>query len=145
MSVFEAGWVPSDHYSQLGDIMGMEMASVATWTFLAEVPIPQDVLGVLVQGEQPYAAFKTMRDSAVFTSKRLIVRDAQGLTGRKVEIYSLPYSAINMWSTENAGTFDMNSEVELWTRAGHVRIKLGSQVDVRKIDRLISACVLMSH
>ena len=97
----------------------MEMASVATWTFLAEVPIPQDVLGVLVQGEQPYAAFKTMRDSAVFTSKRLIVRDAQGLTGRKVEIYSLPYSAI--------------------------KIKLGAQVDVRKIDRLISACVLMSH
>jgi len=121
------------------------MASVATWTFLAEVPIPRDVLGVLVQGEQPYAAFKTMRDSAVFTSKRLIVRDAQGLTGRKVEIYSLPYSAINMWSTENAGTFDMNSEVELWTRAGHIKIKLGAQVDVRKIDRLISACVLMSH
>ena len=145
MSVFEAGWVPSDHYSQLGDIMGMEIASVATWTFLAEVPIPQDVLGVLVQGEQPYAAFKTMRDSAVFTSKRLIVRDAQGLTGRKVEIYSLPYSAINMWSTENAGTFDMNSEVELWTRAGHIKIKLGAQVDVRKIDRLIAACVLMSH
>ena len=125
--------------------MGMEMASLATWTFLAEVSIPQDVLGVLVQGGQPYAAFKTMRDSAVFTSKRLIVRDAQGLTGRKVEIYSLPYSAINMWSTENAGTFDMNSEVELWTRAGHIKIKLGSQVDVRKIDRLISACVLISR
>lgn len=125
--------------------MSMETASVATWTFLAEVPIPQDVLGVLVEGEQPYAAFKTMRDSAVFTSKRLIVRDAQGLTGRKVEIYSLPYIAINMWSTENAGTFDMNSEVELWTRAGHIKIKLGSQVDVRKIDRLISACVLMSR
>ena len=125
--------------------MSMEMASVATWTFLAEVPISRDVLGVLVEGEQPDAAFKTMRDSAVFTSKRLIVRDAQGLTGRKVEIYSLPYSAINMWSTENAGTFDMNSEVELWTRAGHIKIKLGSQVDVRKIDRLISACVLMSH
>ncbi|WP_081385327.1 PH domain-containing protein [Actinomyces oris] len=82
-----------------------------------------------------------MRDSAVFTSKRLIVRDVQGLTGRKAEIYSLPYSAINMWSTENAGTFGMNSEVELWTRAGHIKIKFGVQVDVRKIDRLISACV----
>lgn len=66
--------------------MSMETASVATWTFLAEVPIPQDVLGVLVEGEQPYAAFKTMRDSAVFTSKRLIVRDAQGLNGRKVRV-----------------------------------------------------------
>ena len=50
-----------------------------------------------------------------------------------------------MWSTENTGTFDMNSEVELWTRAGHIKIELGSQVDVRKIDRLISACVLMYH
>ncbi len=62
-----------------------------------------------------------------------------------MEIYLLPYSAINMWSTENAGMFGMNSEVELWTRAGHVKVKLGFQVDVRKIDRLISACVLMSH
>lgn len=39
----------------------------------------------------------------------------------------------------------MNSEVELWTRAGHIKIKLGAQVDGRKIDRLISACVLMSR
>jgi hypothetical protein cresD4_04425 len=54
----------------------MEMASVATWTFLAEDLILQDLLGVLVEGEQSYTAFKTMRDSAVFTSKRLIVHDA---------------------------------------------------------------------
>ena len=39
----------------------------------------------------------------------------------------------------------MNSEVKLWTRAGHIKIKLGVRFDVRKIDRLISACVLMSH
>ena len=62
-----------------------------------------------------------------------------------MENYSLSYSAINMWSTENAGTFDMNSEVELWTRAGHIKIKFGSQVGIRNIDRLISACVLISH
>lgn len=43
-----------------------------------EIPIPEDVVGVLVQGEQAYAAYKTLRDSAIFTSKRLIVRDAQG-------------------------------------------------------------------
>lgn len=79
---------------------------------LGGVRIPRDVLGVLVEGEQPYAAFKTMRDSVVFMSNRLIVRDAQGLIGRKVEIYSLPYSAINMWSTENVGTFDIDPEVE---------------------------------
>ncbi|MGV9182399.1 PH domain-containing protein [Arcanobacterium canis] len=66
-----------------------------------------------MQGEQPYAAYKTLRDSAIFTSKRLIIRDAQGVTGKKVEIYSIPYSSINMWSTGgNAGRLDFNAEVE---------------------------------
>lgn len=50
--------------------------------------------------------------------------DAQGISGKKVEIYPLPYSAISMWSSENAGTLDWNSEVELWTKAGHIKIKL---------------------
>lgn len=80
----------------------MEAATVAQWAFFNEVPIPQDVSNILVPGEQPYAAFATTRDSAIFTSQRLIVRDAQGITGRKVEIYSLPYKNINMWSTENS-------------------------------------------
>ena len=90
----------------------------------------------------PWAAFRTFRDTAIFTSKRLIVKDSQGLTGRKVEMYSLPYSAINMWSSENAGTLDLNAEIELWTRAGHIKIKLGRGVDVRRIDQLIGHAVL---
>lgn len=72
----------------------MEAATVAQWAFFNEVPIPQDVSNILIPGEQPYAAFATTRDSAIFTSQRLIVRDAQGITGRKVEIYSLPYKNI---------------------------------------------------
>lgn len=120
----------------------MEPLGALAWTFIAETPIPQDVMQLLVEGEHPYAAFKTARDSAIFTSKRLIVRDSQGLTGKKVEIYSLPYSSINMWSTENAGTLDFNAEVELWTRAGTIKIKLGRGIDVRKIDHLIAHCIL---
>lgn len=61
-----------------------------------------------------------------------------------MEIYSLPYSSVNMWSTENAGTLDWNAEVELWTRAGHIKIKLGRNVDVRRIDQLIAHCILNS-
>lgn len=69
--------------------------------------------------------------------------DAQGLTGKKVEIYSLPYSSINMWSSENAGKLlDFNAEIELWTRAGQVKIKLNKGVDIRKLDHLISHAVL---
>lgn len=84
-----------------------------------------------------------MRDSAIFTNRRLIVRDAQGLTGKKVEMYSLPYSSINMWSTENAGKFlDFNAEVELWTRAGHIKINLKKGIDIRHFDRLIAEAIL---
>jgi hypothetical protein len=124
----------------------VEPTVIAAWTFLNEVPVPEDVQGVLVEGEQAVTAFKTFRDSAIFTTKRLIVRDAQGLTGKKVEIYSLPYNAISMWSSENAGTmFDLNAEIELWTRAGHIKIKLGKGADVRRIDQLIAWAVLTSH
>ncbi|WP_459589809.1 PH domain-containing protein [Corynebacterium camporealensis] len=121
----------------------MEASKVADWTFFEEVPIPQDVTELLVQDEQAVCAFKTFRDSAIFTTKRLIVRDAQGIRGKKVEIYSLPYSAINMWSSENAGSLlDANAEIELWTRAGDIKIKIGPKCDVRRIDTLIAHAVL---
>ena len=123
--------------------MTSAISSIAAWTFVAECPIPQDIGPLLVQGEQPIAAYKTFRDSAIFTDKRLIVRDAQGFTGKKVEIYSLPYNAINMWSSENAGRIlDFNSELELWTRDRHIKINLGKDVDVRRLDHLIAHVVL---
>lgn len=78
-----------------------------------------------------------------FTTKRLIVRDAQGLTGKKVEVYSLPYSRIDMWSSENAGKLlDFNAELELWTRAAHIKIKLDKKIDIRRLDKLIAWAVL---
>jgi hypothetical protein len=120
----------------------METAAITTWTFVSEVPIPADVEPMLVPGERAVAAYKTFRDSAIFTTKRLIVRDAQGITGKKVEMYSLPYSSVNMWSSENAGSLDVNGEIELWTRAGHIKIKVGKAVDVRALDRLITHAVL---
>ncbi len=120
-----------------------ETSNILTWTLVAECPIPNDVNDLLVEGEIAVAAYKTFRDSAIFTNKRLVVRDAQGITGKKVEIYSLPYSSINMWSTENAGKlFDVNAEVELWTRAGNIKINLNKGVDIRKFDRLIANALL---
>lgn len=121
----------------------MEPAAIAAWTLLQEIPIPPDVVDLLIEGEQAVAAFKTFRDSAVFTTRRLIVRDAQGLTGKKVEIYSLPYSSITMWSSENAGkVFDINAELELWTRAGHIKVKLGKDIDIRRLDKLLAWAIL---
>jgi len=120
-----------------------ETQGILTWTLVSECPIPNDVNDLLVEGEVAIAAYKTFRDSAIFTNKRLIVRDAQGLTGKKVEVYSLPYSSINMWSTENAGKlFDLSAEVELWTRAGQIKVNLQKGVDIRKLDKLIANALL---
>ena len=60
-----------------------ELTPLLTWTFTKECPIPNDVQELLTAGETPVAAYKTIRDSAIFTNKRLIVRDAQGLRGKK--------------------------------------------------------------
>ena len=120
----------------------MEVKPILQWTLVSECPIPNDVTDLLVEGEKAVTAYKTFRDAAIFTTKRIIIRDAQGLTGKKIEIYSLPYSSINMWSTENAGIIDFNSEVELWTRAGHFKINLSKGVDVRKFDKLIANYIL---
>lgn len=120
----------------------MEQKPILDWTLVSECQIPKDVEQILAKGETAVAAYKTFRDCAIFTTKRLIVRDAQGLTGKKVEMYSLPYSSILMWSTENAGTIDFNSEVELWTKAGHIKVKLRKGIDIRKFDTIISNYIL---
>jgi hypothetical protein len=112
------------------------------WTFVNETKIPNDIEDLLIHGEQAVCAYSTVRDVAIFTNKRLIVRDAQGITGKKVEIYTLPYKSIDMYSTENAGPLDPNSEVELWTRAGHIKINLKRSADIRKIDRILAEFIL---
>ena len=122
--------------------MANEM-NLLNWTFFREVDIPDDIATLLVENEKPVASFATIRDVAVFTNKRLIDKDAQGITGKKVEIYSLPYSSILMWSTENAGKlFDLNAEVELWTKVGKIKINLKKDIDIRKFDTLLAQYIL---
>ena len=113
-----------------------------SWIFYKEIPVPHDVQELLINGEVAERAFRTVRDVAIFTNKRLIVKDVQGLTGSKVEIYSLPYSSVHMWSTENAGMLDFTSEVELWKRAGNIKIQLKRDINIRSFERLLAEYIL---
>ncbi|OOF51944.1 hypothetical protein BKK54_00975 [Rodentibacter genomosp. 1] len=120
-----------------------ELKANLVWIFHQECEAPEDVQNLLVTGEYVVQAYRALRDIAIFTNRRLIVRDAQGFTGKKVEIYSLPYSSINMWSSENAGRLlDFTAEIELWTRAGHIKLQLDKKIDVRRFDKLIAECIL---
>lgn len=86
-------------------------------------------------------AYETIRDVAVLTNKRLIIRDAQGVTDADVEMLSLSYSSIGLWSAEVARDLFANTEVDLWTRAGLVKIHLNKGMNVRKFENLIAEAV----
>ena len=69
---------------------------------------------ILGEQENIVYACKEIRDMYVFTNKRLILIDKQGVTGKKVEYHSIPYKAISHFSLETAGHFDMDSELRIW-------------------------------
>ncbi|TMP77548.1 helicase [Pseudoalteromonas phenolica] len=68
----------------------------------------------LVEGEVIEKAYQVIRDMFVFTNKRLILIDKQGVTGSKMEILTIPYKKITKFSKESAGHFDMDAELKLW-------------------------------
>uniref|UniRef100_I5AUC5 Bacterial Pleckstrin homology domain-containing protein n=1 Tax=Eubacterium cellulosolvens (strain ATCC 43171 / JCM 9499 / 6) TaxID=633697 RepID=I5AUC5_EUBC6 len=114
-----------------------------TWIFNYKCAPNPEILSILVPGEQILSCYATVRDQAALTTHRIIVMDKQGLTGKKVEIYSLPYRSIDMWSSENAGPFlDFDAELELWTKAGHIKLMLNRRCDIREFDRILGRAIL---
>lgn len=76
--------------------------------------VNEDFAPLLAAGENVLRAFGEIRDLIVFTDRRLILVDKQGVTGRKTEFLSLPYRSIVMFSLETAGHFDLEAELRLW-------------------------------
>lgn len=105
--------------------------------------LADELATLLVPGEQVHLAFKGIRDSVVFTDKRLISINVQGMTGKKRDYTSLPLSKVQAWSVETAGSFDLDSELELWfSGLGKVRLEFKGDVDIRHISKLIGHHVL---
>ncbi len=78
---------------------------------------------ILVEGEQIERAFRLVRDLFVFTNKRLVLVDKQGVTGKKVEYHSIPYKSITHFSVETAGRFEMDSELKIWLSGNRAPIE----------------------
>ncbi|SDU26460.1 MULTISPECIES: PH domain-containing protein [Desulfobacula] len=69
---------------------------------------------ILADGESIEMAYKVLRDMYVFTNKRLLLIDKQGLTGKKVDYHTIPYKSISHFAVETAGHFDMDAELKIW-------------------------------
>lgn len=101
------------------------------------------VAPILLPGENVVMSFKSVRDTVVFTDKRIITVNVQGITGKKKDFSSLPYAKIQAFSVETAGTFDLDSELELYfSGLGKVRLEFLGNVDISSICRFISEYVL---
>ena len=98
---------------------------------------------LLVEGETHIGSYQSIRDGVVFTNKRIIAINVQGITGKKKDFTSLPYSKIQAFSVETAGTFDLDSELDLWfSGIGNVKFEFIGAADVSYICKMISEKVL---
>ncbi|MCF7927341.1 MAG: PH domain-containing protein [Candidatus Izimaplasma sp.] len=112
------------------------------YTFIRESDAPDEIQEVLSDGEEVVACYKTVRDYAVFTNKRIIFGDKQGLTGKKIELYTIPFKAILMYSTENARGFLDTGELQILTKFSRIKLNLKKKVDVRQLDKIIANHIL---
>lgn len=98
---------------------------------------------LLIPGERLLYAFRGMRDGVILTSRRIFALNVQGITGKKKDFTSLPYSKIQAFSMETAGMTDLDSELELWfSGLGKVTFEFSGEVPLNDIYRTIADQVL---
>lgn len=118
-------------------------SSVFTLSHIDPAEIQPQIAGLLLEGEALLVAAKTVRDFVVFTDKRIIAVNVQGITGKKRDFSSLPYSKVQAFSVETAGTLDLDAELELWfSGLGKVRFEFRGSFDVTYLGRLIASKIL---
>ncbi|WP_405796720.1 PH domain-containing protein [Streptomyces sp. NBC_01506] len=100
----------------------------------------QDYARLLGQGEQVHAAYQLVRDSILFTDRRLILVDKQGITGKKTEYHSIPYRSITHFAVETAGTFDLDAELKIWLSGASVPIQktFTKGVDIYEVQAILT-------
>lgn len=97
----------------------------------------------LIDDEQVLQVFQTVRDQLVFTNKRIIAANVQGFTGKKVDYTSIPYSKIQTFSVETAGTLDLDCELEIYISSiGKLRFEIKGNFNVVAFNKVISEFVL---
>lgn len=85
--------------------------------------ISKEFQPLMVVGEHIEKAFKLIRDMLIFTNKRLIIVNKQGITGSKVEYLTVPYSSIKKFSKESAGMLDLDADLKIWVTGEDAPIK----------------------
>ena len=107
--------------------------------------VEKELQGVLVPNENVDLAFKLVRDLIVFTDKRLIIVDKQGVTGKKVEYKSIPYKSISRFSVETSGHFDLDAELKIWISSAELpaeSLQFRKDKNIVAIQQALASAVL---
>ncbi|ADF51990.1 MAG: PH domain-containing protein [Zunongwangia sp.] len=100
---------------------------------------------LLIPSENIEAGFQLIRDTFIFTNKRLILVDIQGLTGRKIEYFSATYKSISRFSVETAGSFDLDAELKIWISGEQqpsISKRFNKSVDIYEVQKILASFVL---
>jgi hypothetical protein len=96
-----------------------------------------------IEDERIIAAFSTVRDQLVFTNKRIVTANVQGVRGKKTDYTSIPYKHITTFSIETAGTLDRDCELEVYiTAVGNIKFNIQSNFEIVKFNKIISGFLL---
>jgi hypothetical protein len=112
---------------------------------VSQEDLRKDFGKLLTEGEEIELGFKLIRDTFIFTTKRLILVDKQGLTGSKTEYMSISYRNISRFSIETAGTFDLDAELKIWISSEaqpSIRKKFNKSVNVYDVQNVLAHHVL---
>ena len=104
-----------------------------------------EVNGLLIGGEEVVMAFQTVRDQLIFTNKRIIAVDVQGITGKRKSFSTMPYSKIQYFSIQTSGFGELIPDSELFIMFSNTftaKFEFKGGVDIGKIGRMISEYVL---
>jgi hypothetical protein len=100
-------------------------------------------LKMLLDDETIEAAFHTIRDQLIFTNKRIISIDIQGLTGKKIDFTSIPYSRIQTFSVETVGMIDVECELQICVASmGCIKFYFESGFDIISFNKIVSKFIL---
>lgn len=106
--------------------------------------LEDELNAILTQSETVIRAFKILRDLFIFTDKRLILIDKQGVTGKKAEYHSIPYKSISHFSVETAGTFDMDAEMKIYISGNMnpIQREFKRGTDVKGVQKILAEFIL---
>ncbi|MBE0378638.1 MULTISPECIES: PH domain-containing protein [Pseudoalteromonas] len=124
--------------------MGLLSGLMGNASEVDDADLEKVLANTLIEGEQVEKAYKVVRDMFIFTNKRLILLDKQGVTGSKMEMISIAYSKITKFSKESAGHFDLDAELKIWVGSDPTPISkdFKSGDNINDVYRIISQYAL---